>query len=74
LENALFCPISASDSDFTGSIPACPVLYDGSEGNYMKMKKSLPGRPPIWAGNFDPPNTQCIPVVKIFVFFELEQN
>jgi len=38
LENAPFCPISVSDS------------------------------------NFNPQNTQCIPVVKIFAFLELEQN
>jgi len=38
LQNVLFCPISASDS------------------------------------NFNPRNTQCIPVVKIFAFLELEQN
>jgi len=24
--------------------------------------------------NFNPQNTQCIPVVKIFAFLELEQN
>ena len=38
LQNALFCPISVSGS------------------------------------NFNPQNTQCIPVVKIFAFLELEQN
>ncbi len=38
LQNAPFCPISASGS------------------------------------NFNPRNTQCIPVVKIFAFLELEQN
>ena len=38
LQNAPFCPISASDS------------------------------------NFNPRNTQCIPVVKIFAFLDLEQN
>jgi len=38
LKNALFCPISASCS------------------------------------NFNPQNTQCIPVVKIFAFLELEQK
>jgi hypothetical protein len=38
LQNAPFCPISASDS------------------------------------NFNPRNTQCIPVVKIIVFLELEQK
>jgi len=38
LQNAPFCPISVSDS------------------------------------NFNPQNTQCIPVVKIFIFLELEQN
>jgi hypothetical protein len=38
LQNAPFCPISASGS------------------------------------NFNPQNTQCIPVVKIFAFLELEQK
>ena len=38
LQNAPFCPIQASDS------------------------------------NFNPQNTQCIPVVKIFAFLELEQK
>jgi hypothetical protein len=38
LQNAHFCTISASDS------------------------------------NFNPRNTQCIPVVKIFAFLDLEQN
>ncbi len=38
LQNALFCPIPASGS------------------------------------NFNPQNTQCIPVVKIFAFLGLEQN
>jgi hypothetical protein len=38
LQNALFCPISVSCS------------------------------------NFNPQNTPCIPVVKIFAFLELEQN
>jgi len=38
LKNILFCPISASESDF------------------------------------NPQNTSCIPVVKIFIFLELEPN
>ncbi len=34
--------------------PFCPISVSGS--------------------NFNPQNTQCIPVVKIFSFLELEQN
>jgi hypothetical protein len=34
--------------------PFCPISVSGS--------------------NFNPQNTQCIPVVKIFAFLELEQN
>jgi len=28
----------------------------------------------VSGSNFNPQNTQCIPVVKIFAFLELEQN
>jgi len=29
---------------------------------------------PVSGSNFNPQNTQCIPVVKLFAFLELEQN
>jgi len=53
------------------------------KGNQSQYKKALNLRPlqnatfcPISAlgSNFNPQNTQCIPVVKIFACLELEQN
>jgi hypothetical protein len=45
----------------------------------MTQKKNLCKTPPFaqflcQAQNFNPQNTKCIPVVKIFAFLELEQN
>jgi len=37
--------------------------------------KNIPFCPiPVSGSNFNPQNTQCIPVVKIFTFLGLEQN
>jgi hypothetical protein len=38
------------------------------------MDNFLTGKPALWAESFYPRNTHGIPVVKIFVFLELEQN
>ncbi len=41
----------------------------------MRPLKNAPFCPISASGlNFNPRNTQCIPVVKIFAFFDLEQN
>jgi len=50
------------------------VLYE--KGDYVKRPLQNVPFCPISASDsdFNPRNTQCIPVVKIFIFLELEQN
>jgi len=41
----------------------------------MRPLQNVPFCPiPASGSNFNPQNTQCIPVVKIFAFLSLEQN
>jgi len=43
--------------------------------NQLSQFQNVPFCPiPASGENFNPRNTQCIPVVKIFAFFDLEQN
>jgi hypothetical protein len=59
---------------------AIDTIFDPAHGKYWRMYNerplhNVPFRPISVSGsNFNPRNTQCIPVVKIFAFLELERN
>ena len=67
--------ITSMASLIQGELKRIVFIIILASGNRMRPLQNAPFCPISVSGsNFNPQNTKCIPVVKIFAFLELEQN